>query len=253
MPGASPPLVNTAIRFIPPALPVPTLKSGPFEALPLRAVLYRAQASAWEQRVAAWSRRALPHEPSPREPRPAQPPIGVRIRHHGAPHQSGAVVLDQGDDRSLVYPLVIDVEPAGRAALGEGRIEGIAEAVGGEQAGAVGLAHGPERGDGDLGRERDRATRRGGREGAIIGRLGERRPARPVAVELALAAAERERHVARAIRGGEPPDPTAVAGPAARVRRGVRLLGVGGRSEERRVGKEWKTRWARVQQKTAET
>src|SRR6059058_2254602 len=112
MPGASPPLVNTAIRFIPPALPVPTLKSGPFEALPLRAVLYRAQASAWEQRVAAWSRRALPHEPSPREPRPAQPPHDVRIRLHDAPHQPGAVVLDHRDDRPLVYTQVIDVEPA---------------------------------------------------------------------------------------------------------------------------------------------
>src|SRR5207245_4430925 len=92
------------------------------------------------------------------------------------------------------------------------------------QAGAVGLAHRPQGGDGDLGREWDRAARGGGGEGAVVRRLGERRAARPVAVELALAPAERERHVARSIRGGEPPDPTAVAGPAAGVRRGVRPL-----------------------------
>src|SRR5207248_7364085 len=68
----------------------------------------------------------------------------------------------------------------------------------------------------------------GGRGGAVIGRLGERRAARPVAVALALAPAARARHVARAIGGGEPPDTTAVAGPAARVCRGVRLLRVRG-------------------------
>src|SRR5439155_23451594 len=179
-------------------------------------------------RAVPWPSWAFPREPPSREPRPAQPPHDVRIRLHDAPHQPGAVVLDHRDDRSLVYPQVIDVEPAGRAALRKRRIERVAEAVGGEQAGAVGLAHGPERGDGDLGRERDRAARRGGRERAVVGGLGERRPARPVAAELALAPAERARYVARAVGGGESPDTTAVAGPAARVRRGVRLLRVRG-------------------------
>src|SRR5438105_14905253 len=191
MPGASPPLVNTATRFMPPVLPVPTLKSGPFEALPLRAVPCWAQALAWEPRVAGWSRRTLPHEPSSCEPRPAQPLHDVRVGVHHAPHQPRAIVLDHRDDGPLVDAEIIDVEPPGRAALRERRIERVAKAVGGEQARAVRLAHGPESGDGDLGRERYRAARGGGREGAVVGRLGERRAARPVAVELAGAPAER--------------------------------------------------------------
>src|SRR5207247_10518525 len=60
------------------------------------------------------------------------------------------------------------------------------------------------------------------------GRFGARRRARAGGVELSPGAAERERRVARSIRGGGPPDTTAVAGPAARVRHGVRLLRVSG-------------------------
>src|SRR5256885_5972156 len=106
MPGASPPLVSTAIRFMPPALHVPTLKSGPFEALPLRAVQCRAQASAWVHRAAlldplSWT---LPHEPSSGEPRPAQPAHDVRVVAHHAPHQSATIVLDHRDDRPLIDP-----------------------------------------------------------------------------------------------------------------------------------------------------
>src|SRR3989442_13196430 len=69
---------------------------------------------------------------------------------------------------------------------------------------------------------------RGGGDGAVVRDLGERCAARPVAVELALLAVDRERHVARPVRGSESPDAIAVAAPGPRVRVRVGTLGVGG-------------------------
>src|SRR5439155_22956827 len=133
------------------------------------------------------------------------------------PYQARAVVLEHGDGRSLIDSQVVDVEPAGGARRCERRVERVAEAVAGEQRSAVGLAHRVEGRDPDLGRERDRATGSGGRDGAVVLHLRERRSAREVAVELPIAPAERQRQVARSVGGGEPPDAIAVPGPAARV------------------------------------
>src|SRR5437867_4770647 len=49
----------------------------------------------------------------------------MRILLHGFPHQAAAVVLDHGDDRSLIDAQVVDVEPAVLVA----RVEGVCESV----------------------------------------------------------------------------------------------------------------------------
>src|SRR2546422_11583956 len=76
--------------------------------------------------------------------------------------------------------------------------------------------------------ERDGAPRGGGGDGAVIRGLGERRPSRPVGVELAAATVDCQRHVRRSVRGSESPNAIAVATPASRVGVGVGPLGVGG-------------------------
>src|SRR5437773_4512816 len=87
-------------------------------------------------------------EPPARESRPLEASHHVLIALHGAPDEPAFVILDHGEDRSLVDAEVVAVEPAeGRvhgAALhgdrrGERRVEGVAEPVGREETRPVGL------------------------------------------------------------------------------------------------------------------
>src|SRR5207253_2100506 len=137
------------------------------------------------RRASSW--RTFLLDPSPREPRPAQPAHNVRVAAHEPPDELRAVVLGHREDGPLVDAQVIDVEPAAGARLRERGIEGVAEAVGREQVAAVSLAHRVEGGNRDLWRERDRPSRGGGADGAVVRVLDERRATRPVAVELAAA------------------------------------------------------------------
>src|SRR5213592_3538782 len=78
-------------------------------------------------------------EPTARESHPLEASDDVLIVLHRAPDQPAAVVLDHGEDRSLVDAEVVAVEPAedgiDDAPLhghrrGERWVEGVAEAVG---------------------------------------------------------------------------------------------------------------------------
>src|SRR6267378_3984505 len=64
-------------------------------------------------------------EPPSRKPGPTQPSHHMRILLHLFPNQSAPIILNHGDDRSLVDAEVVDVEPA----VLECRIEGVGESV----------------------------------------------------------------------------------------------------------------------------
>src|SRR5207253_8434770 len=51
-------------------------------------------------------------EPSAREARPLQPLHDVRILAHRSPDELRPVVFDHRDDRALVDPEIVDVDPA---------------------------------------------------------------------------------------------------------------------------------------------
>src|SRR6185312_1982238 len=89
-------------------------------------------------------------EPAAAETGTLQAANDVRVGFHHVPDESAAVVLDHDQDGALVDAEIVDVEPAERgvdgaglllALRGEGRIEGVDEAVGLVQLVAVDLAH----------------------------------------------------------------------------------------------------------------
>src|SRR3989442_2082986 len=126
-------------------------------------------------------------QPAAAESRALESLNDVRIAAHHPPHQSGSIVLDHRENRSLIDAEIIDVEPTEWAGRGERGIERVEEAVGREQLGAVDPAHREERWDRVLGRERDGAAHSRRADRAVVALIAERRAARPVGMELSAA------------------------------------------------------------------
>src|SRR6059058_1381293 len=142
-----------------------------------------------------WPRSNLTHcqstlvrQPATRKAGLLQPRDDVGIFAHRLPDQIRPVILDHRDYRTLIDPQVIRVEPAlarddpaiARRAIDKRRIEVVHESVVAEQIVAVFLAHGNERGNGDLRSERYRSSSRSRRNRAVILNLVRRSTPRPV-------------------------------------------------------------------------
>src|SRR5262245_53126805 len=97
------------------------------------------------------------------------------------------------------------------------RIEGVDEAIARVDVLAVTLLHLGQRGEHDLGRERDRAAGGGRYDRAVVGDVVLARAARGIAVKLALLVAVHHDHIAGSVARREAPHVLAVAGPSAWV------------------------------------
>src|SRR3712207_6669236 len=172
-------------------------------------------------------------QPPARKPRAAEAADDVRVPLHEIPQQSRSIILDHEEDRPLVDPEVVAVEPAApghnpavldpTAELVR-RIERVEKAVLREEIGPVRPAHVLEGRDRDLRRERHRPADRRRCECAVVDDLVRRGPARAVREELPHPPAESYRRVLGAVDRSEAPEVGAVATPPVRVLHRVRSL-----------------------------
>src|SRR5262249_17909794 len=107
-------------------------------------------------------------QPAARKPGALQAADDVLVLPHGLPDEAAPVVLDHGEDRPLIDPQVVDIEPteirvdlAARHPLArsEGGIEGVEKAVFRVEMVAVAAAHFAERRERELRGEDDRGDR----------------------------------------------------------------------------------------------
>src|SRR5438270_13185125 len=90
-------------------------------------------------------------EPPSGKPRPTQSAHNVRVLLHLFPHQPASIILNHGDDRSLIDAEVVDVEPAVRVC----GIEGVGESIFAIEIRSVPLLHRFDRRDGNFRSERN--------------------------------------------------------------------------------------------------
>src|SRR5690554_4996413 len=176
----------------------------------------------------------LAFEPSAGEAGATEAGDDVGALAHLLPDHPGAVVLDHADDGSLVDPQVIDVEPplarhdgplqVRNVGEGEGRVEGVAEAVLTVEVVAVALAHGLEGGDRHLWSEGNGPAHRGRGDGAVVADVARARPSGPVGVEPPHLAVDLPLDARGAIAGGEAPYILTVILPPLRVVNGISAL-----------------------------
>src|SRR5438067_7278619 len=155
-------------------------------------------------------------QPSSRKPSPLQSALDVRTLTHQPPDEARAVILDHGDDWTLIDAEVVVVEPADAvddvallcapAGVVIGGVEGVEKSVLAEERITVFAAHRPQGGHGNLGSERQRASRSGRRKRAVVANVVGGRAARRVSVKLPRHVVHAHRRVDRAIGRRETPD-----------------------------------------------
>src|SRR5438045_5584429 len=121
-------------------------------------------------------------QPSSRKPCTLQAALDVRTLTHQPPDEARAVILDHGDDWTLIDAEVVVVEPADAvddvallcapAGVVIGGVEGVEKSVLAEERITVFAAHRPQGGHGNLGSERQRASRSGRRKRAVVAKIG---------------------------------------------------------------------------------
>src|SRR6266566_7505789 len=153
-------------------------------------------------------------QPSASKARLFQTRHDVRILAHRFPNQIGSVILNHRDDRTLVDPEIVGIEPAyARDDVSvmwldrqlKCRIVGINKSIIAKEILPVLLADRDECGHGDLRREWNRSARCRRGQSAIIPDIARRRAPRGVGVELPGSSIDDHRRVVRTIDGSETP------------------------------------------------
>src|ERR1035437_9352907 len=187
-----------------PSRPRPQRRPPPARAPPARRLPPRAGPRERREKGRASGCRA--REPSARKAGAHQTAHDRRVLSHRSPHESAPLILDHREDRALVEPEGVDVEPAllghdtAVLELGcerEGGVERVTEPIRSVKLAVPPRDHRPERPNGQLRRERQRARSRRRRYRAVVAHVARAGAARRVTEETYAAPV----HVQRDVRG----------------------------------------------------